>query len=75
MFGEMICELICILFDKPEIGFWITGMLTAIFVILEINGYIAWPWWLILSPIVLFFLFYVIMVVATIIAIFNIRVY
>lgn len=53
--------------NRGGIGFF--GLLTLIFVIAKITGYITWSWWLVFAPMLFGFgLFFLIMLIVLIVA-------
>lgn len=36
--------------STPLDGFWTVGVLTLLFAMWKLVGYITWPWWWVLSP-------------------------
>lgn len=56
--------------NNNGIGF--LGLLTIVFVIAKITGYITWSWWLVFSPMIIgFALILIILAIILIIAIFK----
>lgn len=37
--------------SSSSTGIGFTGLLTIVFIVLKLTGYIAWSWWWVLSPI------------------------
>jgi hypothetical protein len=52
--------------NKMKIGF--LGLLTLIFVIAKIAGYITWSWWLVFSPVFVFLFIVAIIITLVVLA-------
>ena len=50
---------------KSEGGIGFFGLLTIVFIILKLTGYINWSWWWVLSPVLIPIAFILILIIVT----------